>query len=119
MSARATGVALVCAAASLACIGPYQNVRVTSHPERSTVFLDGVEIGTTPLTRRIDRTQDHAIYVKRDGYRPQLVVLELQRREDGIHFFLPPDVDVTLSRPRGETERDLEIEIDRGAPPTR
>jgi hypothetical protein len=107
---------LLCAALALlpsAC-ARYQHVSVYSQPSDAEVYLDKQLVGRTPLELRLDRNDAHAIYVKRTGYRPELVILELVRAPDGIDFLTPPDVEVRLvpGRASSDTDRDLEIEAE-------
>jgi hypothetical protein len=94
----------------------YQLVGVQSQPPGAEVYLDKQLVGRTPLELRIGRDDAHAVYVKRDGYRPELVVLELVHAPDGLPFLVPPDVEVRLI-PEGaapDAGRDLEIEVEPG-----
>jgi hypothetical protein len=100
----------------LAGCAHYQLVGVQSQPPGAEVYLDKQLVGRTPLELRIGRSQAHAVYVKREGYRPELVVLELVRAADGLTFLVPPDVEVRLV-PEGaapDPGRDLEIEVEPG-----
>jgi len=92
----------------------YQYVAVRSLPPEAEVYLDKQLVGKTPLRLRIGRSEAHALYVKRSGYRPELVVLESLRASDGLSFLTPPDVDLRLT-PGAESadqQHDLEIEVD-------
>ena len=126
-------LALVLAMAGLlsscAGCGPYQNVGVESVPKGAEVFLDGDLIGTTPLKTPVWRHVDHSVFLKKPGYRPELVVLRRNDPPDGLFFLTPADVRVRLSRlegtdgdpdagpEEGEAERsstrDLEIEVEK------
>jgi hypothetical protein len=114
-ASRVTGITLC---AGLIGCAQYQYVNVQSQPEGAEVFLDKQRVGVTPLELRIDRTRAHAVYVKREGYRPELVVLEMQRAPGGLPFLTPPDVELRLvpGEANPDQERDLEIEVDPGTP---
>jgi hypothetical protein len=111
---------LICLTLALGASGcaHYQRVGVHSEPSGAEVWLDKQLVGHTPLELRIDRTAAHAVYLKRDGYRPELVVLDLVRAPDGLAFLVPPDVEVRLVPGAGsdDQQRDLEIEVDPSAP---
>jgi hypothetical protein len=92
--------ALVAAALAPACAS-YQELTVASNPPDAEVFLDQQPVGKTPLQVRVERTRDHALYVKKDGYQPELVVLTLRSARDGRRFLTPADVYVDLRRGRG------------------
>ena len=80
----------------------YQELNVTSSPADADVFLDQRRLGKTPLKLTVERTRDHALYVKKDGYTPELVVLTLRDAPDGRKFLTPADVFVTLTRGRSD-----------------
>jgi len=115
---RAIRVISVTFCAGLSACAQYQYVNVQSQPVGAEVFLDKERVGVTPLELRLDRTQAHALYVKHEGYRPELVVLELQRAADGLAFLTPPDVELRLvpGEAAADQQRDLEIEVESPAP---
>ena len=86
--------------ASVGC-APYQNVGVWSVPEGAQVFVDGDLIGVTPTRVAVSTESDHSVFVKKDGYRPQMVVLRLQQPDTPPAFVLPADVRVRLARLHG------------------
>jgi hypothetical protein len=92
----------------------YQYVTVRSEPPAAEVYLDKQLVGSTPLRLKVGRSEAHAVYVKRSGYRPELVVLESLRADDGLAFLTPPDVHVRLTpgAESGDQQHDLEIEVD-------
>jgi hypothetical protein len=100
----------------LAGCAQYQYVGVQSQPPGAEVYLDKQLVGRTPLELRIGRTEPHAVYVKRGGYRPELIVLELQHTPDGLAFLTPPDVEVRLvpETDSPDQQHDLEIEVEPG-----
>jgi len=116
---------------SCAGCGPYQNVGMESVPKGAEVYLDGDLIGLTPLKTPVWRHVDHSVFLKKPGYRPELVVLRRNDPPDGLFFLTPADVRVRLSRlegtdadPDGESEtgedeaersssRELEIEVEK------
>ena len=101
--------------ASCATCAKYQNVGIESVPTGAEIFLDGEKIGETPHKQAVPRDKEHAVYVKKEGYRPELVVLELQTPADGITFFTPADVKVSLTPlpgERGGHDRSLDIEVE-------
>jgi hypothetical protein len=115
---RASALAALVAAACACACAQYQEISVHSQPSGAEVWLDKQLVGHTPLELRIDRTRAHAVYLKRDGYRPELVVLDLLRAPDGLAFLTPPDVEVRLV-PGAESpdqSRDLEIEVEPQSP---
>ena len=99
---------------SCAACARYQHVGIASAPAGAAIFLDGEKIGETPHREAIPRDKEHAVYLKKPGYRPELVVLDLHRPEDGVWFFTPADVWVELAPLANATdlERSLEIEVE-------
>ena len=93
----------------------YQNVAIESDPPGAEIFLDGKPVGTTPQNLRVSREAPHTIYLKKEGYRPELVVLEKHDAVDGIDFLTPADVVKRLSPGPSsdpELERRLKIEAE-------
>ncbi|MCP4005314.1 MAG: PEGA domain-containing protein [bacterium] len=90
----------------------YQNVGILSEPEGAQIFLDGEVIGVTPARLRIPRTTDHSVYLKKEGFKPKLVVLTFHSMDDGIHFLTPADVGARLSPLADTLDRDLDVEIE-------
>ena len=108
---------LVFASSGLACAS-YQNVGVESDPPAAQIYLDGQLVGKTPAQLEIGRDKAHTIYLKREGYKPELVVLEKHEASDGIDFLTPADVVKRLSPGPSddlELERRLKIEVDKPA----
>lgn len=106
---------LVLASGGLACAA-YQNVGVETDPPGAQIYLDGKLVGQTPAKLRIGRERDHIVYLKREGYRPEPVVLEKHEANDGIDFLTPADVVKHLSPGPSsdpELERRLKIEVDK------
>ena len=107
-------VATLVAGLGLAC-AHYQNVGVETDPPGAQIYLDGHLVGTTPKQVRVSRDKAHMVYLKREGYRPEPVPLELHKAQDGIDFLTPADVVKRLSPGPSsdpDLERSLKIEID-------
>jgi len=100
---RTAGALLVVVGLALGATGcaRYQMVGVYG-PPGSTVFVDGTEVGPVPRQIRVSREEAHSIYVKKPGFQPQLVVLELNDAADGVDYLTPADVSVRLLRRRRE-----------------
>jgi hypothetical protein len=101
--------------AALSGCAAYQNVGVESDPPGAQIYLDGKLVGTTPKQVRVSRERDHMVYLKREGYRPEPVVLEKHDAFDGIDFLTPADVVKRLTPGQSsdpELERKLKIEVD-------
>ncbi len=103
---------------SCAACARYQQVGIASAPAGAEIFLDGEKIGETPHRESIARDKEHAVYLKKPGYRPELVVLDLHRPEDGVWFFTPADVWVELAPLPGATDLDRSLEIEVEEPGT-
>jgi hypothetical protein len=106
---------LVLASSGLACAA-YQNVGVESDPPGAQIYLDGQPAGQTPTTLEVGRDKDHTVFLKRQGYKPELVVLEKHEASDGIDFLTPADVVRRMSPGPSddlELERRLKIEVDK------
>jgi hypothetical protein len=113
----------------------YQNVGVISEPVGAEVFVDKQPVGKAPVKVRMTRDAEHSVFVKAEGYTPELVVVSLRDSKDGIRYLSPADVRVKLRRRAGpgdpgadnpeldqvpdgsdarerQTDRDLKIEAD-------
>jgi len=93
----------------------YQNVAIESDPPGAEIFLDGKSVGATPHSLRISREQPHTVYLKKEGFRPELVVLEKHDANDDIDYLTPVDVVKRLSPGPSsdpELERRLKIEAE-------
>ena len=104
-------------AAALACgCSHYQYIGVQSDPPGATVYLDGEAVGKTPTELEVGRDGAHTVYLKREGYKPELVLLEHHEANDGIDFLTPADVAKRLSPGPSsdpELERQLKITVDK------
>ena len=103
---------LLLGAGSCASCAKYQNVGIQSTPEGAEIFLDGEKVGETPRQLAVARDGEHAVYLKKPGYRPELVVLELHQPSAGPTFLTPADVRVSLTPILGGHDRSLEIEAE-------
>jgi sirohydrochlorin ferrochelatase len=102
-------------AVCLAGCSAYQNVAIESDPPGAEIFLDGKPVGQTPQRLRVSRELDHTVYLKKEGYRPELVVLEKHEANDGIDYLTPADVAKRLSPGPSsdpELERRLKLEVE-------
>ncbi|HTO06282.1 MAG TPA: PEGA domain-containing protein [Myxococcota bacterium] len=107
--------ALAAACLGLAC-AHYQYVGVETDPPGAQIYLDGHLVGQTPMQLEVSRDAAHMVYLKREGYRPEPVPLELHEAQDGIDFLTPADVVKRLAPGPSsdpELERNLKIEIDK------
>jgi len=62
----------------------------------------------------VPRDAPHTVYLKKEGFRPELVVLEKHDATDGVDFLTPADVSRRLAPGPSsdpEMERRLKIEI--------
>lgn len=105
-----------CLAAALALSGcaAYQNVGIESDPPGAQIYLDGKLAGVTPLELQVGRDSAHTVYLKKEGYKPELVVLDKHDTADGLDFLTPADVTRRLSPGPSsdpELERRLKLEI--------
>ncbi len=99
-----------------ATCAPYQRVGVESSPEGAEVYLDGERVGATPMTLRVSTAVDHSVYVKKEGYRSELLVLNRNQPSDQIDFLTPADLDVRLVLTLDPLGRDLEVETEESEP---
>lgn len=55
--------------------GSKQNVKFASTPSQATIFVNGKEIGKTPLETKLARKEDHKVSIQLDGYVPYEIQL--------------------------------------------
>ncbi|MBI9080595.1 MAG: PEGA domain-containing protein [Pseudodesulfovibrio sp.] len=51
------------------CGAATQNIPVSTEPSGAIVYVDGTETCTTPCNATLEKTQDHILTIKKDGYR--------------------------------------------------
>lgn len=89
---------------------------IESAPAGAQIYLDGILIGQTPTKVRLSRDRAHKVFLKLDGYRPELVVLQHHTPEDRIDFLTPADVSVRLVPEASGIDRDLNIKVEPNKP---
>ena len=98
-------------AAGLACASvapPLQRVAVHLEPQDAAMWVDGTRVaeGTRAVQLRSDTP--HVVLVRRDGYRPQQVVLEPQGAGEAMRLE-PTEIRLELE-PLVPTERAIRIQ---------
>jgi hypothetical protein len=96
-------------AISCAAFAPFQRVPIDTAPRDAVVFIDGHQAGKSPMGANLRADRDHVVFLKREGYRPELVVIETQRPE-GRPRLEPPEVLIQLVPL--DKDRDLQVEIE-------
>ncbi len=112
MNTRRMRIGLACLPLLAGC-ALYQNVAIETQPAGAEIYVDGKSLGLTPLSLPIDRVVDHSVLLKKDGFRPEMVVLTLYPMSDGIDYLAPADVRVQLNPLPGNSDRTLDIEIEK------
>lgn len=105
----ATQVCFLLTLAACATCAPHQRISITSAPGNATVFVDGETAGHSPLKVDLRSDRDHSVFLKRNGYRPELVILRSQNAEEKPRLD-PEDVNVRLVPI--EHGRDLDVEVE-------
>jgi hypothetical protein len=85
---------------------------VRSDPEAAEIFVDGEIAGETPARVALPRAIDHSVFIKKEGYRPELVLVHSNRSPEGLEFLTPYEIDVTLVPLLDPRSRDLEVETE-------
>jgi len=107
--ARAGAVLAASVFLALGC-APLQVVPLEVEPAPGSLHVDGQEVVPVPRTLELRADRDHKLYFKRDGYRPELIVLRSLEDESGPHL-VPARVQARL-RPLAGGGRDLTIETE-------
>jgi hypothetical protein len=69
-------------ATALGCQAPMQRVPLHLEPADSRVYVDGSELAAGARHVELRSDEPHVVLAKRDGYRPQQIVLEPSGRGD-------------------------------------
>jgi hypothetical protein len=56
--------------------GTSQPVTFNSEPNRAKIFINGMQMGVTPLTIQVKRSKNTVIVAKKDGYEEQQMPLQ-------------------------------------------
>ena len=91
---------------ALAGCAPMQVVPVDVGPGPVELYVDGERAEAVPARLELRADRDHKIFVKRDGFRPELVVLE-SRTVEGREQLVPGEVRVQLAPRAGEREVEI------------
>lgn len=65
-----------------ACGPPKQKIPVSTDPIGAVVYADGVKVGTSPVTVKFDKQQDHLITIVKDGYEQEEILVKRQFKPD-------------------------------------
>lgn len=61
--------------------GSKQSVRFASNPNQATIFVNGQEIGKTPMETKLARKENHQVSIQLEGYLPYEIKLEKKFNE--------------------------------------
>ncbi|MDA9056417.1 PEGA domain-containing protein [Flavobacteriaceae bacterium] len=50
--------------------GSRQTIKISSEPSSAKVYINEIEVGTTPLEKSLKRNQKYQLLIKLDGYQP-------------------------------------------------
>ena len=109
-------IPILAIALAVSACGHYQMIGVESDPPGAQIYLVGHPVAKTPTTLEVGRDRAHTIYLKREGYKPELVVLDRHTANDGIDYLTPADVTKRLNPGPSsdpELERRLKIEVEK------
>ncbi|MEW4925490.1 PEGA domain-containing protein [Algibacter sp. 2305UL17-15] len=56
--------------------GSRQTVEITSEPSSAKVYINEIDIGKTPVEKKLKRNQEYQLILKLDGYKPYETKLE-------------------------------------------
>lgn len=62
------GSAMALSSCATIISGSKQTVKFTSTPSEATIFIDEVEIGKTPLEKKLERKRNYDVMIQLDGY---------------------------------------------------
>jgi hypothetical protein len=67
---------LIASACATIVDGTSQPVTINSEPNRAKVFINGAQVGVTPLTIQVKRSKTTVVMAKKDGYEEQQIPLQ-------------------------------------------
>lgn len=70
--------------------GTHEKIPVDSDPPGANVILDGESVGTTPLTVKLTRKENHQIRIEKDGYVPYEVLTVPTNNGGPVYMDLVP-----------------------------
>lgn len=88
---------------------PKQPIPLDLGPMPLVVYLDGERLEEIPEELVLRANRDHTLFVKREGYRPQLVILTT-REVGGKARLHPESISLELKR-KTDTTKQLTIEF--------
>lgn len=106
--AAAGGCVLIVALAGCA---PTQMIGLSVSPEPAVLFVDGKRLDELPESVELTANKDHTLFLQREGYRSQLIIVRTAEREDGEDFLSPERVEVSLKR-EATSAPGITVEID-------
>lgn len=69
-------IALTASACATIVDGTSQPVTINSEPNRAKVFINGAQVGVTPITIHVKRSKTTVVMAKKDGYEEQQFPLQ-------------------------------------------
>lgn len=105
---------LLAALPACALIFPFQRVPIEVTPVDADVFVDGKQMDAGNRSPNLRSDRDHTVFLKAEGYRPELIILKVDRAE-GRPRLDPASVRVDL-RPL-VPNHDLEVDVERPEQP--
>lgn len=75
LSAILVGFALAGSGCATVVHGTHQDIPIASTPEAAAVLVDGVRQGSTPMTTKLARKQNHVITLQLDGFETENVTI--------------------------------------------
>ena len=105
----AVGVCVLSVA--LAGCAPTQMIGLSVSPEPAVLFVDGKRLDELPESVELTANKDHTLFLQREGYRSQLIIVRTAEREDGEDFLSPERVEVSLKR-EATSAPGITVEID-------
>ena len=97
---------------------PKQNVPLRLGGGDHEVFVDGERLEGVPDDLRLRADRDHTVFIKRPGYRPELIVLRSEG-DAGSPELVPSTIELELAKRMAVASRTVAIEeVDPEAAPT-
>jgi hypothetical protein len=97
---------------------PKQSVPLLLGSGEHEIFVDGERVDGRPRDLRLRADRDHTVFIKRSGYKPELVVLRSEG-ESGKESLVPGAIELDLERriERGSLGVEIEEVVEAGDAP--
>ena len=93
-----------------------QRVALDCLPEQVTIFVDGERLDHSPEALELDVDRPHTVLFRAPGYRPRMVVIDIDETPEGRPVLQPTRVCAALLARAPRMRRRLDLQVDAHPP---